>query len=82
MSHEIKIVIPSRAWRRGSPMDLQEPLDEALSGAGLGEVVRGGAAPGHFFLVAEVTDVQLATACIQECLLGLDAPDSIAIQQL
>lgn len=70
----VKIVIPSRAWRSGSPMDLQEPLDAALEQAGLGEIVRGGAAPGAFFLEAEVDDVTAAVAVLRRVLLEHRVP--------
>lgn len=80
MPSQIKIVIPSGDWRRGSPMDLQEPLDEALAAEELGEIVRGGAAPGHFFLVAEVSDPERARACLRRRLAELGAPSSVELR--
>ena len=78
--HEIKIVIASRDWRGGSPMDLQDPLDKALSAAELGEITRGGAAPGQFYLVAEVTDPERARELLAEVLREHGAPPSTRIE--
>ncbi|MDX1382128.1 MAG: hypothetical protein R3190_00725 [Thermoanaerobaculia bacterium] len=77
---EIRIVIASADWRGGSPMDLQEPLDEALAAAGLGEITRGGAAPGRFFLIAEVSDVEAARELLVESLRRLGAPASTRVE--
>ncbi len=77
---EIKIIIPSGDWRRGSPMDLQDPLEEALSEAGLGEITRGGAAPGHFFLVAEVSDEVAALPLLRRILQEHGVPSRTRIE--
>ena len=79
---ELRIVISSRDWRRGSPMDMQEPLEQALAEAGLGEITRGGAAPGRFFLIAEVTDTDRARRVLLEVLVKAGAPASTRIEAL
>lgn len=60
-------------------MDLQEPLDAALQEAGLGEIVRGGAGPGEFFLEAQVNDAAATVVVMRRVLLEHGVPRGTCI---
>ena len=61
--------------------EIEEPLDDALRLAGLGEVTGGGSGMGIANIDIEVTDPQRALALIREVLRGVGVAPSTIIRQ-
>ena len=76
----IKIVFASADWRVDSSAEIEEPLDQALITAGVGEIVSGGAGPDGVFFNVEVKDLATGLAVIQQALRDLGVPRSTRIE--
>lgn len=61
--------------------EIEDPLDEALQAAGLGEVTGGGSGMGIANIDVEVTDTQRGLALIREVLQTLGVAPSTIIRQ-
>ncbi len=61
--------------------EVEDPLDEALQHAGLGEVTGGGVGMGRTNIDVEVTDAKRGLALIRDVLQDLSVASSTVIQQ-
>ena len=76
----IKIVFASEDWRADSSAEIEEPLDQALIAAGVGEIVSGGTGPDGVFFNVEVKDPATGLPVIQQALRDLGVPRSTRIE--
>ena len=76
----LKIVFSSADWQVASSADIEEPLDEALITAGVGEITSGGVGPEGVFFNVEVDDPATALPILQRELRRLDVPKSTLIE--
>lgn len=61
--------------------EVEDPLDEALQQAGLGEITGGGSGMGCANIDVEVTDAKRGLALIRQVLRDLEVAPSTVIQQ-
>jgi hypothetical protein len=59
--------------------DIEDPLDEALGAAGIGEVTGGGSGMGKSNIDVEVTDLPAGLAMVRQVLRDLNVPASTVI---
>lgn len=59
--------------------DIEDPLDEALRAAGIGEVTGGGGGMGKSNIDVEVTDLPAGLAMVRQVLRDLNVPASTVI---
>ena len=78
----LKIVFRSADWRVSSSAEIEEPLDEMLIAAGVGEIVSGGVGPEGVYFDVEVEDAATALPVVQEALRKLGVPESTRIEGL
>ena len=78
----LKIVFRSEDWRVGSSQEIEEPLDEMLIAAGIGEIVSGGVGPNGVYFDVEVEDAATGLTRVQEVLRQLGVPESTKIEGL
>ena len=76
-----EIILQSADFTFGGRDEVEDPLDEALQEAGLGEVTGGGSGMGRSNIDVEVTDPQRGLALIREVLQGLGVARSTIIRQ-
>ena len=80
MTTILKIVFASDDWQVESGADVEEPLDEALLAAGVGEIVSGGVGAEGIFYNVEVEDAASALPVIQRILRHMGVPESTRIE--
>jgi hypothetical protein len=78
----LKIVFRSEDWRVSSSAEIEEPLDEMLIAAGVGEIISGGVGPTGVFFVVEVEDAATGLPVVREALRRLRVPESTRIEGL
>ena len=78
----LKIVFRSQDWQVSSSAEIEEPLDEMLIAAGVGEIVSGGVGPEGVFFDVEVEDAATGLPVVQEALRKLGVPASTRIDGL
>jgi hypothetical protein len=76
-----EIILKSEDFQFGGRDEIEDPLDEALQEAGLGEVTGGGSGMGRSNIDVEVTDPQRGLALIREVLQHLAVAPSTVIKQ-
>jgi hypothetical protein len=77
----LEIVLQSDDFTFGGRDELEDPLDEALRAAELGEVTGGGTGMGISNIDVEVTDLSAGLALIRGVLRGLGVARSTVINQ-
>jgi hypothetical protein len=82
MTTTLKIVFASKDWQVESGAEVEEPLDEALLAAGVGEIVSGGVGAEGVFYNVEVKDAASALPVIQQILRQMGVPESTRIEGL
>lgn len=75
------IIFQSADFRFGGRDEIEDPLDEALQQAGLGEVTGGGSGMGTSNIDIEVSDPVRALPLIREVLRSLGVAHSTLIRQ-
>ncbi len=76
----VKILFASTDWHVESSAELEEPLDELLIAAGVGEITSGGVGPDGVFFNVEIEDPATGLAAVQQALRDLRVPRSTVIQ--
>ena len=76
-----EIILQSADFTFGGRDEIEDPLDEALQQAGLGEVTGGGTGMGCANIDVEVTDSQRGLTLIRQVLQRLAVAPSTVIQQ-
>jgi hypothetical protein len=77
----LEIVLQSDDFSFGGRDELEDPLDEALRAAGVGEVTGGGAGMGVSNIDVEVTNLDSGLAVIRRVLAELGVARSTVINQ-
>ena len=75
----LKIVFRAEDWRVSSSAEIEEPLDEMLMAADVGEIVSGGVGPDGVFFNVEVEDAATGLPFVREALRRLEVPESTRI---
>ena len=78
----LKILFSSSDWQVESSAEIEEPLDELLIAAGVGEIVSGGVGPQGVFFNVEVDDPTTGLPVVQQALRDLGVPRSTVIEGL
>ena len=76
-----EIILQSPDFAFGGRDEIEDPLDEALQQAGLGEVTGGGTGMGRSNIDVEVADPQRGLALIRQVLQRLAVAPSTVIRQ-
>ncbi|RYG57310.1 hypothetical protein EON80_28405 [bacterium] len=79
-NHLFEIVFQNADFEFEGRDDVEEPLEEALSDAELGEVTGGGSGPDTTNIDVEVTELEAGLALVRKVLLEIGAAKSTEIQ--
>lgn len=82
MTTTLKIVFHSQDWHVSSSAEIEEPLDEMLLAASVGEIVSGGVGPEGVFFDVEIDDPTTGLPIVQDILQRLEVPRSTRIEGL
>jgi len=77
----LEIVLQSTDFNLGGRDEIEDPLDDALKAAGLGEVTGGGTGMGISNVDVEVTDAEAGLALVRQVLRALGVAKSTIINQ-
>jgi hypothetical protein len=75
----LRVVFTAEDWHVASAQDIEEPLDEGLMAAGVGEIVSGGVGPAGVVYDIAADDPQSAIPVLRRLLRELDVPRSTLI---
>lgn len=76
-----EIILQSADFHFGGRDEIEDPLDEALQNASLGEVTGGGSGMGVCNIDVEVTDADQGLKVIRQVLQSLEVAKSTVIRQ-
>lgn len=76
-----EIILQSADFNFGGRDEIEDPLDEALQNASLGEVTGGGSGMGMCNIDVEVTDAEQGLMVIRQVLRRLEVAQSTVIRQ-
>jgi hypothetical protein len=77
----LEIVLRAAEFTHGGRDEIEDPLDDALRQAGIGEVTGGGTGMGIANIDVEVRDVQAGLALVRRVLQALGVARSTVIKQ-
>jgi len=77
--HFFEIIFHNQDWQFDGRDDIEDPLDEALSQAGVGEVTGGGSGMGICNVDVDATDFDAALSIIRAVLAELEVAPSTQI---
>ena len=80
-THFLEVVFLNSDFTFEGRDEIEDPLDEALAGAGMGEVTGGGTGAGESNIDVEVADLGEGLALIRRVLQGLGVARSTVINQ-
>ena len=78
----LKILFSSEDWHVESSAEIEEPLDERLIAAGVGEISSGGVGPDGVFFNVEIEEPATGLPVVQQVLRDLQVPRSTVIEGL
>lgn len=77
----LEVILQSKDFKFASRDEIEEPLEEALRGTGLGEVTGVGTGAGILNLDIEVYDLEAGLRLVSEVLRSLKVAESTVINQ-
>ena len=77
----LEVVLQAADFEFGGRDEIEDPLEEALTTAGIGEVTGGGTGSGVAIIDVEVTDLTAGLAVLRKVLKSLGVARSTVIRQ-